>query len=280
MAYTLLMCATIKHTFHLMKMSWDVLMLDKELLLFPVFSSISMLVLIIVFAGLGLLGDFSAGNGDAATAESSFQVGMVVFIVLAYVITTFFNASLVSAALERLRGGDPDVGSGLRHALRHAHHLVLWALITATVTLALMALRAASRRVPFAGLILRMIGGVWEFLTFFVVPVIVAENEGPVGGIKRSAGIVRQTWGRQITASFSFIIFYVVAAVVAVVPAVLVGLVNVGAGILLGVVLMAAALTVVQTLEGIFKAALYDFAVGQQPQGFDLPTLQMAYRPA
>ena len=133
---------------------------------------------------------------------------------------------------------------------------------------------------PFTGFLLDMVGGVWEFLTFFVVPVIVSENEGPISGIKRSAGIVRQTWGRQITASFSFIIFYVVAGVIAVAPAVLVGLVNVGAGVLLGVVLMTAALTVVQTLEGIFKAALYDYAVGQQPQGFDLPTLQMAYRPA
>ena len=125
-----------------------------------------------------------------------------------------------------------------------------------------------------------MVGGVWEFLTFFVVPVIVAEEQGPISGIKRSASIVRQTWGRQITASFSFIIIYFAAAVIAIIPAVLVGLVNVGAGVLLGVVLMAGALTVVQTLEGIFKAALYDYAIGQQPQGFDLPTLQMAYRPA
>ncbi len=273
------MCTTIKHTFHLMKMSWDVLMLDKELLLFPVFSAISLLILVIVFGGLGLLGEVTGGDGTA-TAESSLQAGMVVFVVLAYIITTFFNASLVSAALERLRGGDPDVGSGLRHALKHAHHLVLWALITATVTIVLMALRGAARRFPIAQILLRMVGGVWEFLTFFVVPVIVAEEQGPISGIKRSASIVRQTWGRQITASFSFVLFYIVAAVIAIVPAVLVGLVNVGAGILLGVVLMATALTVVQTLEGIFKAALYDYAVGQQPQGFDLPTLQMAYRPA
>ena len=266
------MCTTIKHTFHLMKMSWDVLMLDKELLLFPVFSAVSVLVLIVVFGGLGLL----VGPRGETTATG----GYIAFVVLAYIILTFFNASLVSAALERLRGGDPDVGSGIRHALQHVHHLVLWALITATVTIILTALRAASKRVPFTGFLLDMVGGVWEFLTFFVVPVIVSENEGPISGIKRSAGIVRQTWGRQITASFSFIIFYVVAGVIAVAPAVLVGLVNVGAGVLLGVVLMTAALTVVQTLEGIFKAALYDYAVGQQPQGFDLPTLQMAYRPA
>ena len=263
------MCATIKHTFHLMRMSWDVLMLDKELLLFPVFSALSVIVLVIVFGGLGLLG----------TGEGS-EAGYVLFVMLAYVVVTFFNASLVSAALERLRGGDPDVGSGLRHAMRHAHHLVLWALITATVTILLAALRSAARRFPIAVLLLRMVGGVWEFLTFFVVPVIVAEDQGPISGIKRSASLVRETWGRQITASFSFIIFYVAAAVIAIVPALLVGALHAGMGVLVGVALMAAALTVVQTLEGIFKAALYDYAVGLQPQGFDLPTLQMAYRPA
>ena len=266
------MCTTIKHTFHLMKMSWDVLMLDKELMLFPVFSAIAMAILVVVFGGLGLLVAEGGGTGPGA--------GYILFILLAYVILTFFNASLVSAALERLRGGDPDVGSGLRHALRHAHHLVLWALITATVTIILLALRAAARRLPLVELLLRMVGGVWEFLTFFVVPVIVSENEGPISGIKRSASIVRETWGRQITAGFSFVIFYVAAAVAAVIPAALVGMVHAGLGVLTGVVLMAVALTVVQTLEGIFKAALYDYAVGAQPQGFDLPTLQMAYRPA
>lgn len=32
-------------------------------------------------------------------------------------------------------------------------------------------------------------------------------------------------------------------------------------------------------LEGVFKAALYDFAIGKDPHGFDRATLQSAYAP-
>ena len=45
------MFATIGHTFELMKMSWNVLMKDRELILFPVLSGIGLLIL--GFAGLG-----------------------------------------------------------------------------------------------------------------------------------------------------------------------------------------------------------------------------------
>ena len=52
------------------------------------------------------------------------------------------------------------------------------------------------------------------------------------------------------------------------------------AGMVLGIVLVGFALSVVQALEGVFKAALYDYVMGEQPEGFDLPTLQNAFRPA
>ena len=50
------MFGTIGHTFELMKMSWRVLMLDRELIFFPVMSAVGMVLLAgAVFAG-GLLG--------------------------------------------------------------------------------------------------------------------------------------------------------------------------------------------------------------------------------
>lgn len=263
------MFASIKHTFSLMGMSWRVLMMDRELLFFPVFSMLGLLVV----AALG----FVSYNvfGDPEEGSTAGQVAYGALFVLAYVVTVFFNAALVSAALERLRGGDPTVRSGLVHALRHIHHIVLWALISA---LANLILRALERRFP--SIVTAIIGGAWELLTFFVVPVIVSEDKGPFGAIGRSASIVRQTWGRQITATFGFILIYIAAIIVAAIPAVLVAFVWLVGGIALGVVLVGFALAVVQALEGVFKAALYDYAMGYQPHGFDLPTLQNAYRSA
>ena len=167
--------------------------------------------------------------------------------------------------------------SGISHATKHIHHIFLWSVISAIV-MTLLAILKSRQNNFFVRMIFDMIGGVWEFLTFFVVPVMVSEGHGPISGIKRSASIVRETWGRQITASFGFFIVYLAAVILAAVPAILIFMLSPAAGIVVGVLLVGIAIAVVQALEGIFKAALYDYAMGEQPEGFDLRTLQTAYR--
>jgi hypothetical protein len=259
------MFATIGHTFELMKMSWNVLMKDRELVLFPIFSGVG--VLILALAGLA----FGVG-------ESGNLIVFLSMILIAYFITTFFNAALISAALERLRGGDPNVMSGLSHASKHIHHIFLWAVISAIVGTLFRVLRSQTDNI-IVRMIYSLIEGVWEFMTFFVIPVMVSENQGPISGIKRSASIIRETWGRQITATFGFFIVYLVAVIGSAIPAILLFLIAPAIGIIVGILLVGFAIAVVQTLEGIFKAALYDYAVGAQPEGFDLRTLQTAYQP-
>ena len=216
------------------------------------------------FLGLGLLVLGFAGLA-AGIAESSNLIGFLVMILIAYFITTFFNAALISAALERLRGGDPNVMSGLSHATKHIHHIFLWSVISAIVGTLFRVLRSQTDNF-FVQMIYSMIEGVWEFMTFFVIPVMVSENQGPVSSIKRSAGIIRQTWGRQITATFGFFIVYVLAIIAAVIPAILLFLVLPVVGIIVGVLLVGLALATVQTLEGIFKAALYDLQSAPNPK--------------
>jgi hypothetical protein len=272
------MFSTIGHTFGLMKMSWGVLMKDKELLFFPLFTVVGLLAVLAIFfsvasatGSLTRLEANTAGRGDFILYAAAFFS--------AYFVVIFFNAALVSAALERLRGGDPNVRSGLSHAFSHIHTIFGWALIAASVGLILQMLRANQRNM-FVRIVINMIGGAWEFLTFFVVPILVSEGVGPIGAIKRSSGLVRKTWGRQITASFGFLIVYIIAIVIGAIPAVLIGFVSGTVGIAVGVVTVGLALCTVQALEGIFKAALYEFAMGERPAEFDLRTLQTAYRPA
>jgi hypothetical protein len=274
------MFATIGHTFSLMKMSWDVLMKDRELLLFPVFTVLGLIVVLGVFFGIAsTTGSLERLDSETATTTGMDAALYVLAFFGAYFVVIFFNAALISAALERLRGGDPDISSGLSHAFAHIHTLLGWSIIAATVGLILQLLRANQRN-AIARIVIDMIGGIWEFLTFFVIPILVSENVGPFGAIKRSSGLVRKTWGRQITASFGFMIVYILAVIVGLLPAFLVGMVSGTAGMVVGVLTVGLALCTVQALEGIFKAALYEFAMGEKPLEFDLRTLQNAYRPA
>ena len=274
------MFATIGHTFSLMKMSWGVLMKDRELLLFPVFTVLGLVVVLGVFFGIAsMTGSLERLDSETATTTGMDAALYVLAFFSAYFVVIFFNAALISAALERLRGGDPNVSSGLAHALAHIHTLLGWSIIAATVGLILQLLRANQRN-AIARIVIDMIGGIWEFLTFFVIPILVSENVGPFGAIKRSSGLVRKTWGRQITASFGFMIVYILAVIVGLAPAYLVGMVSGTAGMVVGVLTVGLALCTVQALEGIFKAALYEFAMGEKPAEFELRTLQNAYRPA
>jgi len=277
------MFRTIGHTFELMKMSWSVLMKDRELILFPFMSAIGVLIVIGLFFGVAAATG-SLDRLDTATGSQSTEQAQPIDLILAvalYASTTFvvifFNAALVAAALERLRGGDPNVSSGLRAAAAHLPAIVVWALISATVGLILQILR--DKMDNFIGqIVIGMIGGVWAYMTFFVVPVLVAEGAGPIEGIKRSAGLFQRTWGRQVASSFGFGLVYIIAVLVAFLPAALIFAISPLAGIVVGAILIPLAIGTVQAMEGIFKAALYEFALGETPREFDRGTLSGAYR--
>ena len=169
------MFATIGHTFSLMKMSWGVLMKDRELLLFPVFTVLGLIVVLGVFFGIAsMTGSLERLDSETATTTGMDAALYVLAFFSAYFVVIFFNAALISAALERLRGGDPNVSSGLAHALAHIHTLLGWSIIAATVGLILQLLRANQRN-AIARIVIDMIGGIWEFLTFFVIPILVSE---------------------------------------------------------------------------------------------------------
>ena len=216
------MFGTIGHTFELMKMSWRVLMLDRELILFPVMSAVGMVLLAgAVFAGGLLGGAFGLAEEGGEGSGGDLALGLV----LAFgssAIVIFFNAALVAAAQERLRGGDPNVTSGLKAASAHVPQILAWALITTAVTLILQALR---ERGGIAGQVASMVGGIaWSLATFFVIPLLVAEGIGPIEAIRRSSSLLRQTWGRQISASFGFGIVTIGAIIVAAIPGLPAGL--------------------------------------------------------
>lgn len=271
------MFATIGHTFDLMKMSWRVLMLDRELIFFPVMSVAAMVLLAVaIFAGGLLGGAFGLAEEGGEGSGGDLALALVLAFGSSFIVI-FFNAALVAAALERLRGGDPNVTSGLKAASAHIPQILGWALITTIVTLILQALRD---RGGIAGEVASMLGGIaWSLATFFVIPLLVAEGIGPIEAIRRSSSLLRDTWGRQIAASFGFGIVTIGAIVVAAIPGLLLALVHPLLGLAVGIPLVGLAWATVTSLEGIFKAALYDYAIGKDPHGFDRATLQSAYGP-
>ena len=268
----------------LVKLCWGVLKQDKELVVFPIVSTIGVLIVTASFVIPGFFTGFWQDVGDNDVGVS-FWVLVVLFYLVQYLVIVFFNAALVSAAIIRLTGGDPTLGDGLRGAWRHIGAILGYAAIAATVGLALQILR---ERAGFAGAIIAALGGMaWTIITFLVVPVLVVEGVGPITAIKRSAALLKKTWGEQIIGSAGIgLVFGLLSLAVAVIGIGLGVLVMSAGVVVLGIAVIAVAVIAIivisllgATLRGIYSAALYEYAVDGATGAFDRETLAGAFQP-
>jgi len=279
------MFTRLSRSWTLVKASAGVLRADKELLVFPLVSTICAIVVTASFVlpvfGLGLMEQWAGEEGLQPLA----YLLLFAFYLVQYFVIFFFNSALVGAALIRLDGGDPTVRDGLRIAWSRKGAILGYAGIAATVG---MILRAIEQRVGFLGrIIVGLIGTAWTVATFLTVPVLVAQNLGPVDAVKESVHLLKRTWGENLIGQggigLAFGLLTValvmggaglsVALFAAKLPAL-------GAAMVAITVLLAIALALVQAaLAGIYSAALYRFAIaGDSPQGFDGVVLREAFQ--
>jgi hypothetical protein len=280
------MFRTIGNTWQITKLSWKVLQLDRELIFFPIMGTIGAIIVGAVAAGV------FAGTGTfdrlGSAGDAEFNIVDLIIALAAYFgglyMVIFFNAALVAAARERLEGGDPNVMSGIR-AVRGMWLAILgWTIITGTVGLILQALQSMARENSHgvmrivAIILVSLLQTAWAYITFFVIPVLVVERIGPISAIRRSGGLLRQSWGEQLTASFSFFIIYILALLIVAIPVVVLAFIAPVAAIIVGVILGGIALASVAAMEGIFKAALYEWvSEGKGSEWFDRQLLSNAY---
>ena len=273
---------SISNTIELMKSCIRVLKKDKELILFPVLAAIFVILFVwIIFTFVGL--DMSALTAEDNQSEEMPVIPLLILLFGANFIVVFFNSALVSAALDRLRGGDPNIRSGLSHASKHIHHIFIWSIIVTIMALIFAAIRASARNRGAVGQIMTsifasLLQAGWAMMTFFVVPIIVSENLSPFAAIKRSSGLFKQTWGNQVTANFGFGIFQILALLASAALGGFFGLMSANLGMIVGVLCATTSISIIYTLEGIYKAALYEFAMGEKPLEFEQQDLRTAYR--
>jgi len=267
----------------LAKQSFRVLFHHKRLLVFPLLSGLAVLLVIASFA-LGALATGLLRSGNEVSDASVWIVGFAWYFVNYFVIV-FFNCALVSCALESFRGGEVSVLEGLRAAAKRLPHIIAWALLAASVGIAL---RAIEERVAIVGkIVIALIGIAWTLATFFVVPVLVCEDLGPIETAKRSAAILKKTWGETIVgnAGVGLVTFFVTLAALAVTVfafgALAVKLGSVAFAIVGGVLVVAIILLATlagSALNSIALCALYLFATqGKVPQAFAGAGLEHAF---
>jgi len=278
------MSTKIRNSWTLIKASAAVLRADKELIVFPIVSAIGVLVVTASFALPTILAGFLDALLEGHAQIFGFVVGFL-FYVVQYTVIIFANSALVGAAMIRLRGGDPTVGDGFRVAMKHIGAILGYALISATVG---MILRWLSERGKTLGRITSSIVGLaWNLATYLVVPVLVVEGVGPVEAIKRSANLLKKTWGEQIVGNFSiglvFVLLAVLVAILGIPIFILVASTHSPVLITLTALLFVLVFVfmglISSTLNGIYVAAVYRYAAEGEASGFfSAEMVQEAFR--
>ena len=267
------MFARFAQSWSLVKASASVLRSDKELLLFPLLSTMASLIVAASFFVPAALGGMFTSMREDGRPDIAFYALMFAFYVVQYFVIIFFNSALVGAALIRLRGGDPTVADGFRIATSKLPAILGYAVISATVG---VILRALQERAGFIGrFVVGLIGLAWTVASFLVVPVLVNNDVGPIDAVKRSAELLKKTWGQNLIGNagiglvFGFLLFalifvgaglVVLAATTKTTALIVLTAAVVGIAILLLVLVQAA-------LQGIYSAALYRYAAEGEAGG-------------
>jgi len=275
----------LTNSWELVKASWQVLLADKELMIFPVVAFFASLVVLVTFAVPTVLAgvlDSAVTNGDVGVF--SYVVAFLFYAVM-YFVTIFFNSALVGAAMIRLEGGDPTVRDGFRIAFSKLGTIFGYAVIAATVG---VILRTISERSGTLGrIVVSLVGFVWNIATFLVVPVLVVENVGPLDAVKRSANLLKQTWGEQIAGNLSVGVIFglitfgvILLGIPLVILAVLSGSVALVVTAVLLILLLIMLISLVSsTLSGIYTAAVYRYATTGDTGGyFDANMVKDAFK--
>jgi hypothetical protein len=268
--------------------SFDVLLSDKELLLLPVASGISCLIVSVMILGGSALffrpeiAAFAAAGPHARQMPQSLWACLFLFYIANYFVVVFFNVALVSAAADRFAGGNATVNHGLQVAWDRKFSILQWAVLAATVGILLNLLE---ERLGWLGrMVVGFIGVAWSMATFFVVPLIAAEDIGPVEALYRSADIFSETWGEELVGGFSFGLIFTLLSIPGILLPILFARPLGSQGVLIGFVLAVAywlLLAIVSAaVRGIFMAALYRYATNKDvPGNFHLDDFSTAWQP-
>jgi hypothetical protein len=250
--------------------SWNLLRQDRSLLFLPIMSAVlGLLAASIIF--FPIFGVGVAADQDRVGAS----IGGILAALVASVVSIYFQVALVLAAFERVDGGDPTVGSALRAAWARKGPIIGWAILATTVGLVI---RAIEQRLGTVGRLLGFAAGLaWAVATFLAVPVVAAEGMGPIDSVKRSAELIRQTWGTSLRTTLRFGIL-VVLAYIGLIVAFIVGIAMIvsssALGEAVGIVVVAASIvafiglaTVCGAISTYARAMIYRYSVGRPVPG-------------
>jgi hypothetical protein len=281
-----------ERSWELCKSSVEVLKQHKKLLLFPVvITGLSLFIAVFFFAPalfyptehpfytsqhwmelkqvyLTPVGVPADGHEQNYALSHTAYVFLAGLYLVSMFVATFFNVAFYHEILSAFRGGEVSLGRGLRYAASRWQAILLWSLFAGLIGLLI---RKLEEKFGFFGrLAMRFIGLAWSVASVFSIPILVEETEltNPLKVLRRSAQVLRQTWGETLIGYVGVSLgegLVFLLSLLILVPA-CIGLGVYGYPVLLGLLIVAwvvfifALSYVVNVAKQLFRGALYMYA--------------------
>ena len=270
----------------IIKSSWAILNQGKEIMLFPIVSTIVSLVALAFFISLYFLfATFSMTGLSQVTSDKigvGPYIGIFVFYLVMFFIVNFFQAGMFIIVYGRFSGQNLSFSDGMRGAINNIGKIFSWSLISATVGVILDMI--ASRSKIIGRIVASILGAAWNIMTYFSLPSLIIGQKSIKESFKESASMIRKTWGEVFIVNvgagliFGLILLFVLCFCILAV--ILVPKMPMIITILILFIILTVIISVVSvTLNTIFKLALYVYAsTGQVPQGFSSELIQSAIK--
>ncbi len=231
----------------------------------------------------GVMSDTDGGSGALGVVVIVLGAVVVLLAVLAGLTAANLQlAGLVSVTDDVLHGRELDEQAARAAARSRLGTVTAWSAISAAVGGLVSMIQgdgdggfvAAIVRAVLAGLV----AAVWVVVTTLVMPLIVLENLGAVAAIKRSASIVRSTWGEAVFGNVRigarFGLIFTLPGMLLLVGGIVLGIAVGGPAIALGGVLGVVGLVLIvigavraATCRYVFGVALYRWTAGEGALG-------------
>jgi hypothetical protein len=283
----------IARSWEFAKISYGILLQNSQLILFPIVSSITLVLVTASFWlplwGVGFFQHMK--EADEASGGKGFFAPLnlliiFVFYFISYFVIFFFNSALTACAVKAVAGEEVTVAGGFNVAIKRLPQIVGWALVSAVVGLLLQIIENTHEKA--GAFIAAVLGTGWSIITFFVVPVIVIEGFGPVTAVKRSLFVLKSTWGEGLAGNISLSLINTLLFLPLLLICLLLVFVAFGTqssiviflAFAFSALLMILFFAATSAVDIIFKAVLFNYATGAKlPDGLDKSSFDAVFAP-
>lgn len=272
----------IENSWKLAKECWRVLMLDKEMLVYPIVNAIlSIVVLMVAYFGLVELNLIGRSNDAPLSQNEKTFIWFLLAVTLYFIIfiQSFSQTAIVASALIRLRGDNPTLLDGFNVATLKIFHIAVWSFVHFLFGIVRSLIMSLFKGKHMRERVGDLIESGWNVITVFIIPIIITENTNVYNAFKRSKSLLRKKWGEAIGLEVGF---YSLAWIIAI-PLAFIFLLGynlqetypMSAIIIFSIAIILTIITsaIYSALTGISKAVMYNFATNNNiPTGFDRNT--------